>query len=83
MCSSSVEPYTEGKKGWHGGEAHLERNADVASGSNEEIFSVAFHKWSVPYSTKQFLIVMEKQEEYKTWQGDWLSEKEQVQCFDT
>lgn len=74
--------YAEGRKGWCGGEANLERSADVAYESNE-IFPVTFHKWSVPYCMEQFLIVMEKQEQYKTWQGDWLSEKEQVQCFDS
>lgn len=82
MYSSAVGPYAVGRKGWCEREAHLERSADVACGSNEEIFPVTFHKWSVPCCTKQFLILMEKQEEYKTWQGDSLSEKEQVQCFD-
>lgn len=34
------------------------------------------------YWAKQFLVVVEKEEECKTWQGDWLSKKEQVQSLD-
>lgn len=45
------------------------------------IFPVIFQS-DLFHIAQKFLVVVQKQEECKTWQGDWLSKKEQVQSSD-
>lgn len=47
-----------------------------------EIFPVIFQS-GLFHTAQKFLVVVQKQEECKTWQGDCFSKKEQVQSSDT